>query len=63
MTRRHFDGLARLLGTLSDVAERDRITQQAIEWCASSNPHFNPNRFRVAVASAAARNGWKKAAE
>ena len=63
MTRQHFEGLARLLGTIGDVAERDRITQQAIEWCASANPHFNPSRFRAAVASVAARNGWNRAAE
>jgi hypothetical protein len=63
MTRRHFEGLARLLGTIGDVGERDRITRRAVEWCASSNPLFNPSRFRAAVASAAARNGWTKAAE
>jgi hypothetical protein len=63
MTRRHFEGLARLLGTIADVGERERITQRAAEWCANSNPLFNPSRFRAAVASAAARNGWTKAAE
>jgi hypothetical protein len=50
LTRQHFEAFARIAANVNDHTDRAQVTEDFIRLGEASNPRFNRDRFRLAVA-------------